>query len=520
MGAPPLAGPMAEELSLAEKKVLLALQALGQASPAQVGERTGQGSVEVMNASSWLRAKGLLQRDERLSTSFALGPEGQVYAEKGLPERRLWRLLRSHAEGLPMEGLDQTPELKDSPDLVKVAIGQARRKELIHIAREGASVWVKLGPRGLAMAEEEIWPEESLLDRLKNGELPEESLDKATLRLLLDRQNVLRKRETVAYTLELTQKGREVAAQGLTLEEGLAQITPELMQSGKWRGAKLRPYDVTTFAPEVTGGKKHPLRRIVDDIRAIFLEMGFEELDGPYVHTTFWDMDALFIPQDHPAREMQDTFYLSEPSRRGLPEKGDEAAYVKAVRAVHQDGGKTGSQGWGYQWKREEAERLLLRTHTTVETIRRLAANPEGPARCFIVGRVFRKEAMDATHLPEFHQVDGIVMEEGANLRMLIGLLKEFYTKMGCEDVRVRPSYYPYTEPSLDVEVYWNDRWMELGGAGIFRPEVTLPAGVKHPVLAWGLGLERLAMLKLGLKDIRQLYESDLDWLRKVPAKF
>jgi phenylalanyl-tRNA synthetase alpha chain len=131
---------------------------------------------------------------------------------------------------------------------------------------------------------------------------------------------------------------------------------------------------------------------------------------------------------------------------------------------------------------------------------------------------VFRKEAMDATHLPEFHQVDGIVMEEGANLRMLIGLLREFYRKMGASDVRVRPSYYPYTEPSLDVEVHYDGRWMELGGAGIFRPEVTQPAGVKHPVLAWGLGLERLAMVRLGLKDIRQLYESDLAWLRRVPA--
>jgi phenylalanyl-tRNA synthetase alpha chain len=369
------------------------------------------------------------------------------------------------------------------------------------------------------VAEGEIMSDERVLDQLAQGEQPEASLDAEALRLLRDRQNVVKQRESVAWILGLSAKGKALAEQGVSLEEDVAQLTPEMLQTGSWKAAKLRPYDVTTYAPEVTGGKKHPLRRIIDDIRSIFLEMGFEELEGPFVHTTFWDMDALFIPQDHPAREMQDTFYLEEPAARALPASGKEGAYVKTVAGVHENGGTTGSKGWGYEWKRAEAERTLLRTHTTVETIQRLAANPEGPVRAFIVGRVFRKEAMDATHLPEFHQVDGIVMEEGANLRMLIGLLREFYAKMGCEDVRVRPSYYPYTEPSLDVEVFWNNKWMELGGAGIFRPEVTLPAGVKHPVLAWGLGLERLAMLKLGLKDIRELYVSDLDWLRRVPAK-
>jgi phenylalanyl-tRNA synthetase alpha chain len=159
----------------------------------------------------------------------------------------------------------------------------------------------------------------------------------------------------------------------------------------------------------------------------------------------------------------------------------------------------------------------MLRTHTTVNTIRYLAAHPDPPVKVFSIGRTFRKEAIDSTHLPEFIQVEGIVMEEGANLGMLVGLLKEFYKRMGMEDIRIRPGYFPYTEPSLEPEVFFKGKWMELGGAGIFRPEVTRPFGVKHPVLAWGLGLERLAMALLNVDDIRKLYVSDIDWLRNAP---
>jgi phenylalanyl-tRNA synthetase alpha subunit len=286
--------------------------------------------------------------------------------------------------------------------------------------------------------------------------------------------------------------------------------------------AELRPYDVKAFAPAAYPGKRHPVQDIVEKIRRIFLDMGFHEIGGHLARTAFWNLDALFIPQDHPAREMQDTFYLTEPRRvplRGTGALADEldGDVVDAIGTVHRDGGETGSTGWGQAWSEEEASQVLLRTHTTVDTISHLARHPGAPQRIFEVGRVFRKERLDATHLPEFHQVEGIVVEEGANLDMLVGLLRTFYVKMGFEDVRVRPAYFPYTEPSLEVEALYNDEWLELGGAGIFRPEVTQPLGVEHPVLAWGLGLERLAMMVLGLEDIRELYMSDVDWLRNAP---
>jgi len=241
--------------------------------------------------------------------------------------------------------------------------------------------------------------------------------------------------------------------------------------------------------------------------------MGFEEIEGDFVESCFWNMDMLFIPQDHPARDMQDTLYTKYPSKIKIKEKN----LIDKIARVHENGGDTGSTGWGYKFSKEESERALLRTHTTVNTIRYLYNHPEPPCKVFSIGRVFRKENIDATHLPEFYQIEGIIHERDANFRMLIGVLKEFYNRMGFEKIRFRPAYFPYTEPSMEVEVFWNNEWMELGGSGIFRPEVTEPVGVKNPVLAWGLGLERLAMLKFGLDDIRDLYISDLGWLRKKP---
>ena len=294
---------------------------------------------------------------------------------------------------------------------------------------------------------------------------------------------------------------------------GGLDITPELLQGDEWKTAEFRAFDVSLEAATPRTGRSHPMQALIERIRSIFLEMGFSELVDDYVQSAGWNMDALFIPQDHPAREMQDTFYLDQPASIDLDEE-----VMQAWKAIHEHGGETGSTGWGGSYSTEVSQRPLLRTHTTVNTIQYLAEHPTEACRVFSVDRVFRKEAIDRTHLPEFHQIEGIIMEEGANLQMLVTTLKTFYAKMGYPEVRVRPAYFPYTEPSLEIEVKWRGKWLELGGAGIFRPEVTEPLGITSPVLAWGMGLERLAMLVLDLDDIRQLYISDLDWLRKQPV--
>jgi phenylalanyl-tRNA synthetase alpha chain len=246
-------------------------------------------------------------------------------------------------------------------------------------------------------------------------------------------------------------------------------------------------------------------------MREILLEMGFEELYGGIVQQSFWNFDALFQPQDHPAREMQDTFYLRE--TLPLP-KGYEK-----VKAMHESGGETSSTGWGGAWMEEKAEQCVLRTHTTSVTIQHLAKNPNPPVKAFCIGRVYRRETIDTTHLAEFEQLEGIVMDEGVTFGNLLGILREFYHRMGFEGVRFKPSYYPYTEPSLDAEVYVEGiGWIEMGGAGVFREEVTAPLGINYPVLAWGLGVSRIAMLRLGLNDLRYLHRSDVAFLRETPA--
>ena len=243
--------------------------------------------------------------------------------------------------------------------------------------------------------------------------------------------------------------------------------------------------------------------------------MGFTEIRGEMVETAFWNFDALFQPQDHPARDMVDTFYLSRPKQGKLPGK----KVVEAVAKTHENGWTTGSRGWEYNWSQEEAKRLVLRTHTTATTIRYLNKHKEPPIKVFSVDRVYRNEKLDYKHLAEFHQIEGIIMDRKVTLKDLMGTLKEFYQKLGLEKVQFWPSYFPYTEPSLQSTVYVPElkNWVELCGMGIFRPEVLAPLGVKNPVLAWGGGLERLILLKLGLEDIRLLYKNDLGWIRRNP---
>jgi len=207
---------------------------------------------------------------------------------------------------------------------------------------------------------------------------------------------------------------------------------------------------------------------------------------------------------------MQDTFFLDCES--------DLPPGWEAVKEIHEHGGETSSTGWGGEWSTARAKQCVLRTHTTGLTIRYLHDNPNPPVKAFSIGRVYRREAIDPTHLPEFEQLEGVVMDRDVNFRHLLGFLREFYVQMGFEDVRFRPGYFPYTEPSVEPEV-WVDGlgWVELGGAGIFREEVCAANGLSHPVLAWGLGVSRLAMLKIGLKDLRQLYRSDIEWVRESP---
>jgi len=316
----------------------------------------------------------------------------------------------------------------------------------------------------------------------------------------------------------ITAGGRSFLAQHSAeeIKEEVTSLTSELLQDGAWKNVIFKQYDINADVDPVPMGRIHPFQHLLNQVRSIFYGMGFSEVASAHVESSFWNFDALFQPQDHPARDMQDTFYVDYPRTGKLPDD----TLVDKVRHAHEDGGDTGSKGWEYHWNVELAKKMVLRTHTTAASSQQLYKTPQPPAKYFCIGRVFRREAIDYKHLPVFTQVDGIIVEKNASLAHLIDILSEFYRRMGFKKIEIRPSFFPYTEPSLEVHVWLEDRqeWVEMGGAGIFRKEVTEPLGCTAPVLAWGLGMERLAMMNYNLDDLRKIYISNIKWLREVSS--
>ncbi|UCE73348.1 MAG: phenylalanine--tRNA ligase subunit alpha [Methanomassiliicoccales archaeon] len=497
-----------EELSNTEKKFLLVLKELKEARPEEILSR-GKFSqlVEVMNAASWLQSKKLVIITEKVINHYSLAKK-QV-ALKDLPERRALKILKKNRGMMDVDALKKSNKLK--PKEVQVAIGWLKRKKWATLSKREGKTVLEITEKGKSVLDTK-GEDEKIIEKLSKGELPEDELDPEIIKMLLSRQDIIKERSMVQRSIRLTDMGNKISAMPLEFKEQVSQLSPELLQTEKWKEVELRKYDVDAFAPRIFGGAVHPMQRLIKEISDIFLQMGFTEIETDFIHSCFWNMDALFIPQDHPARDAQDTFYMKSPDRFKLDEK-----LINKIKDMHEHGGELPSKGWGYRWNLKEAEKAILRTHTTVNTIKYLSEHPDPPVKVFSIGRVFRREALDSTHLPEFHQIEGIVMEERANLKMLIGILTEFYKRIGFKEIRIRPGYFPYTEPSLEVEIRLKGKWLEYCGAGIFRPEVTSPFGVKHPVLAWGLGLERLGMLRYNIKDIRSLYFNDIEWLRSAP---
>ena len=459
--------------------------------------------VHVAGAGQALSEAGLVEISETSSRRVVLGTEGQKAASEGLLESRIWDWLQMSEESeRNMQGLFSVGFERH-----EAGPGVGLLKSLGVKVESGSFVWDNEDTVTSTVASRT-----SFIQSLADSGEDADSLDSSLIKHFQGRKDLIEIEESTTRNWTLTKAGVDTKVEDLQEVEQIGEITPELLQGESWRDAEFKPFDVNAPAPIPTGGRPHPMQALIERIRSVFLEMGFSEIEGDYVQSAGWNMDALFIPQSHPARTMQDTFYLNN------PEKVDVAPEMLDLWAkVHEHGHDTGSKGWGVEFDKEEAQKGLLRTHTTVNTVRHIAENPHEPCRVFGIGRVFRQETIDRTHLPEFHQIEGIIHEPDANLPMLISTLKTFYAKMGYPDVRVRPAYFPYTEPSVEVEVYWRGEWLELGGSGIFRPEVTEPLGTEWPGCAWGMGLERLAMLVLDLDDIRELYQPDLERLSKMP---
>jgi phenylalanyl-tRNA synthetase alpha chain len=295
----------------------------------------------------------------------------------------------------------------------------------------------------------------------------------------------------------------EIAESTLSDDEKSA-IAPH----AKKRGAA---YGVDAPTSRLLPGRRNPYCEYLDSVKDKLVSLGFEEFTGPIVETEFWNSDALFMPQFHSARDIHDVYYVKTPSHA----KKIEEPYLSRVAKTHEDGWETGSRGWGYGFDRDFTRRLILRSQGTVMSAKSLHT-AKVPGKYFGILRCFRYDQVDATHLSDFYQTEGIVLGEEVNLKNLLGLLEMFAVELaGATDVRYVPGYFPFTEPSVEVHImHPRLGWFELGGSGIFRPEVTKPRGVDVPVLAWGLGIDRMALMHLGLNDLRELFSPDLENVR------
>jgi len=497
-----------------EKKILLEL--LAHDGPVRydvLSEAIQKDVGAVAKTASWLRKKSLVRVEKEVTGKVELGREGLKFLQSGFPERVLLKKIVeaggafSLKEAMTRTGFDD--------QYLNVAILWGKKKHWLQVKKEKGEVVlcaVKAPPKG---------PDERLVMLLDGSAAEMDSLP-AVMREAAEglekRPGVLKRTESKRYYVQLTGKGR-AKAEALSEEEAvpgeITQLTPKLISSGEWRKVRLARFDIEAPVGATWPGKKQPYLAFLDHLKWRLVGLGFKEMEGPIVELMFFNCDCLFMPQDHPAREIHDIYYVKSPTHGDLT---GYLSYLPRVAKTHENGWRTGSTGYGVTYSAQEAKRLVLRSHGTSLSVRTLLRkNLEIPGKYFSIARCYRPELSDRSHLTEFNQVEGIVVGEGLTLRDLLGVLARFATDIAeADEVKFKPDYFPFTEPSIELLAYKKGYgWVEFGGSGIFRPEVTLPLGIREPVLAWGLGVDRLYMMKAKIDDIRTLFSQDLGYLRR-----
>ncbi|AEF86584.1 phenylalanyl-tRNA synthetase alpha chain (Phenylalanine--tRNA ligase alpha chain) (PheRS) [Treponema primitia ZAS-2] len=517
-------------------------------------------------ALSWLTGKGIVSEIRRETSIFyELTDLGRQWKEKGTPEERIIELIRIK-QGLRLPEIAQTLGL-DNKD-VGSAFGALSKLGVLALDGE-KRVIVALPPDQLVNgrpAGNAPQPGTAHSHGAASGDQPTEGIAGhfALVRGLLNKAasaeggllaeadlspaekaamgGIAKKRgaadapfrqadrETVIYGFATDTDGAVAAEQlaaalkatGITGDE-IGTLTPEMLETGSWKGKAFRSYNVKVPPTRLIPGRTNPYAKFLEDVKDKLSSLGFEEFDGPLVETEFWNSDALFMPQFHSARDIHDVYHVAEtpdPSRPASPEgfahtKSIEEPWLSNVAAAHENGGATGSRGWSYNFDREFTKRLILRSQGTVLSAKTLP-KAKIPGKYFGIVRCFRYDQVDATHLSDFYQTEGIVLGEDVNLKTLLGMLDMFAREVaGAKEVKYVPGYFPFTEPSVEVHIKHPVLgWFELGGSGIFRPEVTASLGVDVPVAAWGIGIDRMALMALGLNDLRELFSYDIENVR------
>jgi len=500
-----------ESLSPMEREVLPELSK-DDLEVGEISKGTGLDKTTVLRAVGLLKKKRLVELKSSEIRRVDLGILGINYLKKDLPERVLSNKL-SERKVIPIGEIRNVCGLNENE--AKIALGVLKKKALVGIEKGKLKLIAGNGEISNKMIEE------LFMEKLPMDVDEVRDLDALALENLKKRKDIVEIVEEKVVEVRLNNLGLKISKMDLDVEM-LEALTPKMLRGNSWKGKKFRRYDLNAPVSRVYGGKRHFVNQATDYAKSIWLEMGFKEMSGNMVESGFWVFDSLFTAQDHPVREMQDTFYLKGLTGKIPVKKKKKIDCVLSNVCKAHEGGVDGSKGWQCEWDEEEAKRVLLRTHTTCLSARKImniGKSGEFPAKYFALGKCFRNETVDWSHGFEFNQTEGIVVDENANFRQLLGYLKQFFKKMGYEKLRWRPAYFSYTEPSLEIDV-WHEgkqKWLELGGAGMFRPEVTIPMFGKHvPVLAWGPGFDRIIMDFFEIGDLREMYKNDLNKLREM----
>jgi phenylalanyl-tRNA synthetase alpha chain len=503
------------ELRGNEHRVITALEGLGgTASVEELIAECGFPDAAIMRAALTLHEKDLVKIYAEQQTQIKLTSEGEFHSKNGLPERRLIKAVATLGGKADLNKAAEKAKLESQ--FLQIALSWALRKKWA--LYDSSTNTLRIADPHLHQA---VIPEENDEDLLnflcarKQTTINDLTDELQTAVETLKKRRLLNVEHKTKRKLEITHAGLHAALGKRGTVQEVTQLTPEHLLTGKWKEIKFQKYNIQAPVAKTWPGKKHPYLSFLEEVRMKLVQLGFKEMTGTNVETAFFNFDALYTPQDHPARESSDIYYIKD------LQYGDTSPYKTAVANVketHENGWQTGSTGWHYKYLTHEAERLILRGHGTCLSARTLLnKNLEVPSKYFSIARVYRPEVTDKTHLSEFNQVEGIVVDENLTLKDLLGVLEKFAKEIaGADKVRFKPDYFPFTEPSVELSAYKEGYgWIEFGGSGIFRPEVTLPLGVRVPVIAWGLGVDRLFMMRAGIDDIRYIFSQDLDWLRK-----
>ncbi|KAI9891410.1 MAG: Phenylalanyl-tRNA synthetase, beta subunit, cytoplasmic [Vezdaea aestivalis] len=464
----------------------------------------------IKSAIDRLQSRDMIENSAIERDEVHLTAEAKKIASEGSHEAKVFEAVRQAINGLKITELPN----KVGKESAKIGQGKAFKDGWIQKTKEGTLVTKVDSIKDITR------------EHLQVIEKTKSHPDTKTL-VDLKKRKLITVQKVISYKLS---KGPKYAKEIVKAE---TDLTSDMLSNDSWKTLTFKPYNFKALGGAQSSGALHPLNKVRHEFRQIFFEMGFDEMPtNRYVETGFWNFDALFVPQQHPARDLQDTFYILDPPTAGRPQpdpasesKLDYKQYFRNIQQVHQNG-KYGSIGYRYPWNEAEAMRLVLRTHTTAVStymLHKLALDPK-PARYFSIDRVFRNETVDATHLAEFHQVEGVIADFGLALGGLIGFMETFFSKMGVNGLRFKPAYNPYTEPSLEI-FGWHEglkKWVEIGNSGMFRPEMLEPMGLPKDmrVYGWGLSLERPTMIKYGVSNIRELlgHKVDLSFVEQNSA--